>query len=57
MKSLILGNCNRLSNKISKFNKKAKMSECKFVKVAKQLTLAIQKVEVMSQPLHLALKL
>lgn len=35
-KSLMLGNCNRLSSKISKFNKKAKMQACKFVKVAKQ---------------------
>ena len=57
MKSLILSSCNRLSYKISKFNKKVKMWVIKFAKVAKQSTLAIQKVEAMSQPLHLVLKL
>ena len=57
MKSLMLGNFSKLSNKINKSNKKVKMQACKFVIVAKQLTLEIQKVEAMSQQLHLALKL
>ena len=56
MKSLMLGNCSKLSNIINKSNKKVQMQACKFVIIAKQLTLEIQKVEAISQQLHLSLK-